>query len=251
MMRDFDQLLTQLHNELKARQEAFMIGYNIEQYDSWYYDQPSGVFTFSSAETEAYFLFQCIGSYSPKAKSWLWSWANTNTYPNVKTDSIRIKDYGVINGYEKLVTESWPAEEVDGWEMLSVALHVLNPIGVYRIPTDGIYLFMVFTEAISNEEAEERKNQSKKWISCDCHGLGRVAFVCRHLDKEHNRGFNESFETWKGMDLGEDDDFQAWCDECENVRIKYDGWNDESMKVADIKLVCEGCYFEMKAANTK
>jgi hypothetical protein len=47
----------------------------------------------------------------------------------------------------------------------------------------------------------------------------------------------------------EDDDFQAWCYECEKVRVEHDGWNDESMEFSDIKLVCEKCYFEIKESN--
>jgi hypothetical protein len=62
-------------------------------------------------------------------------------------------------------------------------------------------------------------------------------------------GFEESFETIENMELGEDDDFQAWCDECEIVRQQEDGWNETSMKFADIRIVCEKCYFEMKEVN--
>jgi hypothetical protein len=51
------------------------------------------------------------------------------------------------------------------------------------------------------------------------------------------------------MELDDDDNFQAWCSDCEIERLKTDGWNDESMKYAKIKLVCEMCYFEIKAAN--
>jgi hypothetical protein len=51
------------------------------------------------------------------------------------------------------------------------------------------------------------------------------------------------------MELLEDDDFHAWCDECETVRQKEGEWNDKSMAFSEIKLVCEKCYFEMKGLN--
>jgi hypothetical protein len=35
------------------------------------------------------------------------------------------------------------------------------------------------------------------------------------------------------MQLDEDDDFQAWCSECEKARLKSDGWNDESEEFED------------------
>jgi hypothetical protein len=62
-------------------------------------------------------------------------------------------------------------------------------------------------------------------------------------------GFEESFETFEGMELLEDDDLQAWCDECESVRQNEGEWNEKSMAFAEIKLVCEKCYFEMKELN--
>jgi hypothetical protein len=51
------------------------------------------------------------------------------------------------------------------------------------------------------------------------------------------------------MELGEDDDLQVWCDECEKVRLKTGGWNEESEKFAKIKLISEKCYFEIKGFN--
>lgn len=53
------------------------------------------------------------------------------------------------------------------------------------------------------------------------------------------------------MYLDEDDDFQAWCDDCEKVRSENNGWNDEKMEFAKIKLVCEDCYFDLKQFNQK
>jgi hypothetical protein len=73
-------------------------------------------------------------------------------------------------------------------------------------------------------EQVTRKNKSPsgikdKYIQCSEHEFRRVAFVCTHLTKTDQVGFNEAFETYEGMELGEEDDFQAWCDECEKVRI--------------------------------
>lgn len=246
MTIDFQEFVTQSMIDLKIKQESFINDFSINEFNSWYYDQPSGVFTFSTESTMLFFQFQIIGSFSLKTKTWLWSWANNNTYPNVKLDALRVKNFGHSNRYQKLIEESWPAEEVDGWEMLAVANVVLQPLGVYRIPSDDLFMFIVFTEHISKAEADERKRLSKQLISCDCHGLGRPSFVCSHLNKFHNNGFHESFETWQGMKLENDDDFQAWCNDCEEVRLKCDGWTEEAMKFANIKVVCEACYFEMK-----
>jgi hypothetical protein len=52
------------------------------------------------------------------------------------------------------------------------------------------------------------------------------------------------------MELDEDDDFEAWCDGCETARAAEGEWNDTSMAFAQIKVVCEQCYFEIKELNT-
>lgn len=249
MNETFDSYLAKICKELKVAQDAFNTKYQIDDYDSWYYDQASGVFTFSNNQEERFFSFQCIGSFAPKAGTWLWSWSNSNTYPNVKIESQRIKEYGISKGIEKLTSNSWKAEEVDGWEMLALAYKLLNPLGVYRIPTDGIYMFLIFTAELTKEEAECKKENKEQLIDCDCHGLKRHAFVCQHLNKKIKKGFNEAFETWEEMELHEDDDLQAWCDACEEIRVEHDGWNEESEKYSKIKLICEGCYFEMKEIN--
>lgn len=104
-------------------------------------------------------------------------------------------------------------------------------------------------QCLTSEQAENLKENSKQLVDCGSHGLRRPAYVCQHLDKVTPRGFNESFETWENMHLDDDDDFQAWCDECEQIRLKYDGWNEESEKFARIKLICEDYYFDMKRIN--
>ncbi len=94
-------------------------------------------------------------------------------------------------------------------------------------------------------------NTKDKYVKCDEHDHGRIAFVCKHLLQKNIVGFHEAFETSEGMDLSEDDDFQAWCDECEAVRKAEGEWNEESMAFADIKVVCETCYFKMKEINLR
>lgn len=247
--RDFDDFVYQALEKLKKKQNVFTKKLNINSYDSWHYDEPSGVFSLISGAEEIFFNFQMIGTFSEKSKTWLWSWANSHTYPNVSKGSLKIKKFGIRNKYDKLINAKWPAEEVDSWEMLAIASWILNPLGVYRVNTDGLHLFFVFTNRLTSQQAKERMDDSKQLVDCDCHGLKRIAFVCVHLNDVTRQGFNEAFETKENMDLEEDQDLQAWCDECEQIRLKHDGWNEESEKLTDIKLICEDCYFELKRIN--
>lgn len=74
-----------------------------------------------------------------------------------------------------------------------------------------------------------------------------AAFVCQHLLNSHNVGFHEAFES--NPLIEPHDDYQAWCSTCENEHLKEGEWNDKSMAFADIKVVCNECYFEIKERN--
>jgi hypothetical protein len=114
------------------------------------------------------------------------------------------------------------------------------------VPDTGLKIFLVITEFVDNKTAQNIKD---KYIECNVHEKQRVAFVCKHLIGKNRVGFNEAFETFENMELGEDDDFQAWCDDCEIERLKEGEWNETAMEFANIKLVCEKCYFEIKELN--
>jgi hypothetical protein len=93
MAASFDSFLNESVRLLKKSQDAFLNKFPIviDENSSWYYDQPSGVIRFSREDHEIYFAFQSIGSFSPKAGTWLWSWASQSTYSNVKSASFNIR----------------------------------------------------------------------------------------------------------------------------------------------------------------
>lgn len=106
--------------------------------------------------------------------------------------------------------------------------------------------YILFTDQISKEEIEKIENEL---IYCGIHGKLRKVFIYWHLNNQTKTGFEKVFETYRGMELNEEIDFQAWFSECEKERVKTDGWNDESMEFDKIKLVCENCYFMIKEFN--
>lgn len=236
--------------KLQKKQDGFTSKFDLNAYDSWNYEQAIGLFTFSNDDNkkELNFLFKSVGTFSHKSKTWLWSWANEHTLNQVKLNK-EVANFGKENKYWKLTKKQWDAEEYDGWEMIAATDHILKSLGGYRIPGDEEEptMFLIFTDLISKEEAKELKETV---VQCEIHGSGRGAYVCQHLNKENKKGFNEAFPTEKGMEIDEDEDLQAWCDSCEKEWQKAGEWNDENMKIANIKVICEACYFEMKKANS-
>lgn len=233
--------------ELKSVQETFGNLYPINRYANWFYNQTTGLLRFYNDDMdEIYFEYLPIGTYSTKTQTWMWEWNKETSLEKNKNQALTIREFGKQNNYEKLINPHFDSDIYDGSEFLAIAYKLLGGIGVYKPITDYLELYFLLLEKVPSEEARARE---KDLIECEEHGKGRITYICQHLLNKTNTGFEEAFETNIGMELDEEEDFQAWCDECEKVRIKSDGWTDESMKFADIKLVCESCYFEMKKSR--
>lgn len=244
---DYSRFAAKCVEELKILQDKFQHDYNLTWYENWFYDQITGLLTFSTQELKLNFKYIHVGSYSEKSKTWKWSWDNDHTLDKVKEATNRIKDFGQRSNFPKLTEGYFPSDEIEAWEFTAIAAKLLNGIGVYRPVNDtGLRIFLVITEFVDDDTAQKIKD---KYIECRAHDKQRTAFVCKHLLLASKVGFNEAFETSEGMELSDDDDFQGWCDECEVIRQKEGEWNDASMAFAEIKLVCERCYFEIKEQN--
>ncbi len=80
-------------------------------------------------------------------------------------------------------------------------------------------------------------------VTCASHGNGYATYVCQHLVRGRSLGFCQAEAT-------DDPRPDAWCKECEQVRIKYGGdWTDESEAFAGITMVCSSCYDVVRRRN--
>lgn len=244
---DYNSFAETCLEELKILQDRFQNEYDVDWYDNWFYDQLTGLLTFSTGDQELNFKYFNVGSFSEKSNTWKWSWDNDSTLENVKEKVNIVKDFGQKSNFTKLTTGYFDSDESEAWEFVAIAAKLTGGIGVYRPVNDRqLKLFLVITTFVDNETA---KNIKDKYVKCISHDYRRIAFVCKHLNHKTKVGFKEAFETVDDMELSEEDDFQAWCDECEVVREREGEWNDKSMTFAEIKVVCEKCYFEMKELN--
>lgn len=244
---DYDKFAEACVEDLKVLQDKFQNEYDVDWYDNWFYNQSTGLLTFSTGDQELNFKYIDIGSFSENSKTWKWSWDNETTLANVKEQVWSIKEFGEKSNFTKLTTGHFNSDEFEAWEFVAIAVKLTNGIGVYRPVNDRqLKIFLVVTEYIDNETAKDIKD---RYVQCGLHEYRRRAFVCKHLNHETKVGFEEAFETFEDMELSEDDDLQAWCNECEAVRQREGEWNDKSEAFAKIKLVCEKCYFAMKELN--
>jgi hypothetical protein len=83
-------------------------------------------------------------------------------------------------------------------------------------------------------------------VECPVHGKSQPTYVCIHLTgNQFGLGFNRN-------DPSEDEPFpDAWCDDCELIRVQQAGWTEESEKLAQITLLCAQCYERARIRNTR
>ncbi|HYO77912.1 MAG TPA: hypothetical protein VE010_15750 [Thermoanaerobaculia bacterium] len=111
-------------------------------------------------------------------------------------------------------------------------------------------LFRDLGDAVRTRRDEERwriieqaREEAKRQIHCERHGATLPAYTCKHLVTGTDRGFFAG-ELTEGSSRPD-----AWCAECENVRIAEGEWNDRSQAFAEIKLICAFCYDQARERN--
>ncbi len=243
----YDRYATKVCKELQRNQILFRERFEIDTYENWFYNQASEILRLSNFDKEIYFRYIPVGTFSKQSNTWKWVWDNDDSLEPGRYATLKIKEFGEKRNYEKLKKGYFDGDEYTGWELTGISYKILGGLGAYRVISDQIEKYMIITEIISKEEVGKIES---KLIECQSHeGKFRKTFICQHLFDGSGKGFEESFETTLGMELDEEDNMQAWCSACEIERVKTDGWNDESMKYAKIKLICEMCYFEIKSIN--
>lgn len=232
-------------------QDGFISDFNINSYANWFYDSESELLRlYNNDEDEIFFKYIRIGTFSPNENTWMWSWFNESIIGNSKLKTLKIKEFGIQNNYEKLTNGTFSSDQYDGFEFLAISQNILNGIGSYVVvDSSGLRIYFLLLNIVNQSSDNEIKKLKQKTVNCGNHGFRREAFVCQHLNSEANKGFVEAFETYKDMELDDGESFQAWCNKCEKIRLKSGGWNDDSEKFAKIKLICEECYFEYKRAS--
>ncbi|MBN2686223.1 MAG: hypothetical protein JXR40_13160 [Pontiellaceae bacterium] len=172
----FEELISDSTDYLKEKIAWCEKEYKIGTYPRYDWNQETGELIWSdNGVPKVIAKVQFVGSISKKSNTWLWSWANETILDKVKSDILTVKRFGEENQIPKLTNAKWPAEEVDGWEMTSVAAKLCNAKGAYRTPGDNGFTFMIITD-ISWED----KKESSAWtLRGKPHNLSCQTFISR------------------------------------------------------------------------
>ncbi len=143
----FENLSKKAYDYLNKQQEICNSVYKIGTYENWFYNQLTGELTFSDNGVNKLIVdYEEVGSVSEITNTFLWAWANPHLEENIKSEIIKVKEYGEKRSFEKLTNTKWTADQYDGWEMTAIASYLLQTKGAYRVPTsDGkLFSFMIF-----------------------------------------------------------------------------------------------------------
>jgi hypothetical protein len=76
----------------------------------------------------------------------MWSWANGGLDRHLRSETWRLRIFGEARAVTRLAEGHWDAEETDGWEMTSLAAHLLGAEAVYRAPMEHVMCFMLLRD---------------------------------------------------------------------------------------------------------
>ena len=249
-MKEYEEFANKEVEIFSELQDAFLLNYDTNSYSNWFYDQESELLRlYNEDDSEIFFKYIPVGSYSLISNTWMWSWENKGSIEEHKNETLKVKKLGEQYGFENLTNGLFECEKGECLKFIAISKKLIGGIGFYCANSKDLLKYILIKEVYKKAESDEIRKLKQKTVDCGIHGHRRPAFICKHLDLEKPKGFEEAFETVKGMNLEEDDDFAAWCKECEEYRVNNNGWNEESEKFAEIKLVCEECYFELKEFN--
>ncbi|WP_341873499.1 DUF6882 domain-containing protein [Azotobacter salinestris] len=140
-------LVTEAHQYITECQDRLRSEYQLDAWPRYDWEQESASLVFSD-ETgpRVRASIQFVGSISTRSNTWLWSWANDSLLHQVTCLMSRVKEHGEQKEIKQLATDYWPADEIDGWEMTSIAGYLLGAKGAYRTPDEKGFTYMVIMD---------------------------------------------------------------------------------------------------------
>ena len=151
----FEEFLHPLVHESMEKNERFRKKFGLHA--RWDWDDERSVLTFSDPVKPALEIDVSIVG-TTEGDSWEWGWANKNLKTHTTVDIEKVREFGKANRYDKLTIAFLDADEYTGWEMISIAVHVLQSPGSYRFPTERGYCYLVYRNIRSvNGTGEDRE----------------------------------------------------------------------------------------------
>src|SRR5947207_11337904 len=154
---DFESLLRTCMEELMAKTQTHQAEWGFGAEEEWLLDQDQALLTFRFPGRCTTAGVQVIGTYNTQNGTWLWAWANPLIADHLKTDALRLKEYGEQWGIPRLTSPEWAAQESDCWYMAALACQLFGAQGAYRGPAAETHTLIIFRDIVHDPALEDRE----------------------------------------------------------------------------------------------
>ena len=169
----YEKYADKICQKLAEFQNEFRAEYDLDNYVNWFYNQSSETLRLYSDDKEIYFKYIPVGTFSQKTNTWMWAWANEQSFEPRKFKTLKIKEFGEKKKYENLTNAHFDGDKYTGWELTSIAFDIIGGIGTYRVISDQLEKYFLLTDQISKEEVEFNLNIPIVALKGDNVGIAR------------------------------------------------------------------------------
>jgi hypothetical protein len=143
----WERFVADCHTALADRQQALVREFALDRHARWDYNQAQAELVFSNDGVAAVkATIECVGTLSTSSDTWLWSWANLHTLPQVRSRITTVRERGERDDFPRLTVPKWPADVCAAEQMAAVAVVELGARGFYRVPYDHGFSYLALTE---------------------------------------------------------------------------------------------------------
>lgn len=142
---EFELFVHPLVHESMAKNNACEQQFKIPAWPRWDYDDELSTLTFSE-DGRPRVVADVVLVGTTEGSQWQWAWANGNVPSQRRALIDPVRVFGEAYGWRKLTARFLDSDEYTGWEMTSVAAHLLDAKGSYRFPTDRGHGYLVYRD---------------------------------------------------------------------------------------------------------
>lgn len=99
---------------------------------------------------------QIIGAWNASSSLFSWAWDHPSVHPRLRRAAERVRWFGERFDLPEFSRLQSQASEHDAWRFAAVAMKLNGASGVYRAPSDGPFVFMIFFDVALVAGAEPK-----------------------------------------------------------------------------------------------
>ena len=136
----FFAFLAHCRDELAEKQSRFLP--RIAGAATWSYDLTDAALTIGQVR----FAITPVGTHNAELRTWLWAWANDAFPSPARAASRRLQGLHQVTGFRVFLDPGIAASSADAQDFSALAVHHLDAIGFYRVPSNDVTLYLAVHE---------------------------------------------------------------------------------------------------------